>query len=133
MADEAGCQPTSPGGVTLSCSYQLCRRAGRETRRPAVGLDERSVTRLRQEIRFHQRVEQLIAHVAIESPQTLGLRRRQAKTRHFSKLALDPLKHVVDAHGALRTAGSTVGVAWVVIATRVPTHFRGRVWEVRTA
>ena len=40
------------------------------------------------------------ADIALQTPQSLGLRRCQSKPRHFYILALDPLKHVVDTHGA---------------------------------
>jgi hypothetical protein len=85
---------------------------------------------LRKKLGIDQRTEQRIADVALQAPQALGLRGRQAKTGHFDELALDSLKHIVYTHGNLRpSAGSSNRVRLIVLvnlygATRVPALFR---------
>jgi hypothetical protein len=70
--------------------------------RPPIGFDERSVARLRQELRVDEGAEQFVADGALETPQALRLRGRQSKSGHLTEFALDSLKHVVYTHGSLR-------------------------------
>jgi hypothetical protein len=71
---------------------------GRELRwTGAIHPDERAVASLSEEFGVHQRTKQRIANVALEAPQALCLCRCQSKSRHFHELALNPLKHIIDA------------------------------------
>src|SRR5262245_5318651 len=69
--------------------------------------DIRALTCLREELGIHQRAKQRGANVAPQPPQTLGFARCQAKSGHFYVFPLDPLKHVIDAHGAPRRLQTT--------------------------
>jgi hypothetical protein len=60
-----------------------------------VGPHERSITGSKQKFRIDEGTEEGIARSAIESPQPLRLRRRQAKSRHFGVFALNTPQHVV--------------------------------------
>jgi hypothetical protein len=61
-----------------------------------IGPYESSVARSIQKLGIDQRFQQCIAHGAVESPQPLGLRSRQAKSRHFDVLAPDTPQDFVE-------------------------------------
>jgi hypothetical protein len=91
----------------------------------AINPDERAVAGLREELRIHQGAQQRITHVALEAPQALCLRGRQAKSGHFQVFALNSLKHLVDTHGFVSKQvfyGELSGA--VLIATPVPAQAR---------
>ena len=91
----------APAGETLSHSHSVVATNGRQLSGPgAFQSNERAIPSLCEEFRVDERPKQRIADVTLETPQALCLRRRQPKSRHFYELALDPLKHVVDAHRA---------------------------------
>jgi hypothetical protein len=66
-----------------------------------AGPHERAVRGAAEEPRVHQRVEKSLRGDGVESPEPAGLRRRQSQTRHFPKLALDPLECLFDRTDAL--------------------------------
>ena len=78
--------------VVISFQTDQPRGAG------AIQPDERSVARLRQELRIYEGTEQRVTDVALQPPQPLGLGRCQTQPGHFHELALDPLKHIVHTH-----------------------------------
>jgi hypothetical protein len=90
VADEAGSQPAGTGGSTYATAIALSRLS--------IQSDERPIPGPRQELCINQGPEECIAHIAIEAPQALRLRRGQAKTWHFYEFALYPLEHVIDTH-----------------------------------
>jgi len=59
-----------------------------------VGTHVRSIARAEQKLGFDQRAKQRVTHRAVQTPQPLGLRNRQAKTRHLDVLTLHTPKHV---------------------------------------
>ena len=59
-----------------------------------VGTHVRSIARAKQKLGFDQRAKQRITHRAVQTPQPLGLRNRQAKTRHLEVLTFDTSKHI---------------------------------------
>ena len=71
--------------VVISFQTDQPRRAG------AIQPDERSVARLRQELRIYESAKQRVTNVALEPPQSLGLRWCQPQPGHVHELALDPL------------------------------------------
>jgi hypothetical protein len=102
-ADEAGSQPCRHWWVQLRHGHLLAALSVRHrTRTGTVRPDISAVPSLRKKLRVHQGPEQRIADVALQAPESLGLRRCQSKPRHFYILTLDPLKHVVDTHGPPR-------------------------------
>jgi hypothetical protein len=70
--------------------------------------DERTVARLREKLRIHERAQQCITDVALEAPQALSLRSRQSKTGHFNVFTLNSLKNLIDTH-ALASCGRSLG------------------------
>ena len=59
-----------------------------------VGTHIRSISCAEQKLGFDERAKQSVAHCAIQAPESLRLRNRQAKTRHLDVLALHTPKHV---------------------------------------
>jgi hypothetical protein len=115
----------APAGETLSDGCSPIRAAGRcyLARTSAIQSDERAVARLRQELRIDERPEQRFADAALETPQTLCLRRGQPKSGHFHKFPLDSLKHFIDTHKPsyqCTTTSIELSVAAKTEATRVP-------------
>jgi hypothetical protein len=60
-----------------------------------LGAHECAVARPEQKLRIDKRAEQRIARSAIQAPQPLCLRRRQAESGHFDVLPLNAPKHLV--------------------------------------
>ncbi|MGH8637661.1 MAG: hypothetical protein ACREUZ_11070 [Burkholderiales bacterium] len=60
--------------------------------------DERAIACLRQKLGVDQSAEQRVTNVALEAPQALCLRGREAQAGHFDVLTLNPLEHFIDAH-----------------------------------
>ena len=59
-----------------------------------VGTHIRSVTCAKQKLGLNQGAKQGVAYRAIQTPESLRLRNRQAKTRHLDVLTLHTSKHV---------------------------------------
>jgi hypothetical protein len=55
----------------------------------SVELDEAAVARSHQELRIDETRQQLYAQLAVQTPQTAGLRLRETEARHFEELSLD--------------------------------------------
>jgi len=124
-ADEAGSQLTGIGGSNLRYGESLSAvnvpdRIRASSFQPHIG----AIARLREKLRVHECTKQCVAHVALQTPQSLSLCGRQSKSRHFYVLTLNPLKHVVDTHEApeKNAAGPVVSEKFL-IATRVPIGF----------
>jgi hypothetical protein len=83
------------GLVTRACTNQPGRQLSGNGGASVLEPHERAIARSKQKLRIHQRREQRITGSLVKSPEALGLRRRQAKPRHFDVLALNPSKHVV--------------------------------------
>jgi hypothetical protein len=129
MADEAGCQPVGTGGC--NCYKLLGNRLGLSAsggvREPgwtgAIIPNERAVARLQKESGVHERAQQGVTNLALETPQALRLRCCQPKSRHLNEFALDSLQHVIDTHLDL-PGYSKLASYWVLMpgnkATDVP-------------
>ena len=94
-AGTGGCN-LRDGQLLAALSVRSCIRTG------AVCPDIGPVPCLRKKFRVYQRPEHRIANIALQAPESSGLRRCQSKPGHFYILTLDPLKHVVDTHGPPR-------------------------------
>ena len=110
----------APAGRTLSHGYSIVATNCRKLTRPGpIQADERAFTSLREKLRVNERPEQRIANIALETPQALCLCRRQPKSGHFHELALNPLKHIVEAH----QAASAASLIFSLTSARVKARF----------
>jgi hypothetical protein len=98
-AGTGGCN-LRDGQLLAALSARYCIRTGAFC--PDIG----TVPCLRKEFRIHEGPEHRITDIALQAPETSGLRRCQSKSRHFHILTLDPLKHVVHTHGPPRETTS---------------------------
>jgi hypothetical protein len=100
-ADEAGGQLAGTGGCNSGHGQSLAGGGtGADDRRRTSPLhsNECSITGLCQEPRVDERSEERVTHIAVQTPQALGLSGSEPKSGHLQEFTLDPLKHIVDAH-----------------------------------
>jgi hypothetical protein len=102
LADEAGCQRAGTGGNRNWLRSDCQRRPLAGHKLPwtsSVRPNECALAGLRQETRLYKGAEQRVAHFSVKPPQALRLCCSEPQSRHFDELPLNPLKHLVDAHG----------------------------------
>jgi hypothetical protein len=110
----AGGTRRSPPGFGVGRAFRcLAILAQRRARRPVsragtsnncVGAvqTERAITSLVKKLSVDERSQQDLARFRVETPQPLGLRRRQPQTRHFQVLPSHPPQSIVYSHISVR-------------------------------